>query len=89
MLTKTQQIDNITIDENNIVHVRTATVIAEDNKELSRAYHRNTLSPGADLSEQDLRVVAIATAAWNFAAIRDIPNVQNDPNNIEWPAEPT
>ncbi len=88
MLTKTQQIDNITIDENNIVHVRTATVIAEDNKELSRAYHRNTLSPGADLSEQDLRVVAIATAAWNFAEIRDIPNVQNDPSNIEWPIEP-
>jgi len=21
--------------------------------------------------------------------LRDIPNVQNDPNNIEWPAEPT
>lgn len=67
MLTKTQQIDNITIDENNIVHVRTTTVIAEDGKELSRTYHRNTLSPGADISEQDPRVVAIATAAWNFA----------------------
>ena len=22
-------------------------------------------------------------------SLRDIPNVQNDPNNIEWPAEPT
>jgi hypothetical protein len=66
MLTKTQQIDNITVDANNIVHVRTVTVIAEDGVELSRSYHRNTLSPGDDLSEQDPRVVAIATAAWNF-----------------------
>ena len=68
MLTKTQQIDNITVDENNIVHVRTATVIAEDGAELSRTYHRNTLSPGDDLSEQDPRVVAIATAVWGITA---------------------
>ena len=68
MITKEIAIDQITVDENNIVHVRTATVIAEDGKELSRTYHRNTLSPGADISEQDPRVVAIATAAWTFAA---------------------
>ena len=68
MLTKTQQVDNITVDENNIVHVRMATVIAEDGVELSRTYHRNTLSPGDDLSGQDPRVTAIATAAWNLAA---------------------
>jgi hypothetical protein len=64
MLTKTQQVDNITVDANNIVHVRTVTVIAEDGVELSRSYHRNTLSPGDDLSEQDPRVVAIASAVW-------------------------
>jgi hypothetical protein len=64
MLTKTQQIDNITVDANNIVHVRTATLIVEDGAELSRTYHRNTLSPGDDLSEQDPRVVAVASAVW-------------------------
>ena len=73
MLTKTQQIDNIMIDENNIVHVRVATMIAEDGVELSRAYHRHTLSPGADLSEQDPRVVAIATAVWSLLATPESP----------------
>jgi hypothetical protein len=68
MLTKTQQVDNISVGENNIVHVRTATVIAEDGVELSRTYHRHTLSPGDDLSEQDPRVVAIATAVWCITA---------------------
>jgi hypothetical protein len=64
MLTKTQYIDNITVTENNTVHVRAVTVITEDDQELSRTYHRRTLSPGDDLSEEDPRVVAIAAAAW-------------------------
>lgn len=64
MLNKTQQVDNITVTENNIVLVRTVTVISEDGVELSRAYHRHTLSPGDDLSGEDPRVAAIAAAAW-------------------------
>jgi len=64
MITKTQIVDSITVDEGNIVHVRTATVIQEDGTELSRAYHRHTLAPGDSLNEQDPRVVAIATAVW-------------------------
>lgn len=64
MLNKTQQVDNITVTENNVVLVRTVTVISEDGVELSRTYHRHTLSPGDDLSEEDPRVAAIAAAAW-------------------------
>lgn len=64
MITKTQLVDNITVDEGNVVHVRTATVIQEDGTELSRTYHRHTLAPGDSLDEQDPRVVAIATAVW-------------------------
>ena len=64
MITKTQLVDNITVDENNIVHVRTATVIQEDGTELSRSYHRSTLAPGDSLTDQDPRVIAIANAAW-------------------------
>ena len=64
MITKTQIVDSITVDEGNIVHVRTATVIHEDGTELSRTYHRHTLAPGDSLDAQDPRVVAIATAVW-------------------------
>ena len=67
MITKTQIVDSITVDENNVVHVRTATVIAEDGAELSRTYHRHTLSPGDNLDEQDLRVVAVATSVWDLS----------------------
>lgn len=64
MLTKTTQVDNISADINSVIHVRTATVIEEDGTELSRAYHRHTLAPGADLTGQDARVVAIANSLW-------------------------
>ena len=64
MITKTQTVDNITVDGNNVVHVRVATVIQEDGTELSKSYHRSTLAPGDSLTDQDPRVVAIANAAW-------------------------
>ena len=73
MITKTQIVDSITVDENNVVHVRTATVIEEDGTELSRAYHRHTLSPGDSLIEQDPRVVAIANAVWSLLATPESP----------------
>ena len=64
MITKTQIVDSITVDESNIIHVRTSTVIQEDGTELSRSYHRHTLAMGDDLTDQDPRVVAIANAVW-------------------------
>jgi len=66
MITKTQIVDSITVDENNVVHVRTSTVIEEDGTELSRTYHRHTLSLGDSLDNQDPRVVAIASAVWSL-----------------------
>ena len=56
------------------VQVRTATVIKEDGKELTRSFHRKVLVPGTldasdnlvdtDLSKEDADVKAIAEAAW-------------------------
>ena len=73
MITKTQIVDSITVDGNNVVHVRMATVIQEDGTELSRTYHRHTLSPGDSLIEQDPRVVAIAAAVWSLLATPEAP----------------
>lgn len=67
MIIKTQIVDSITVDEGNVVHVRTATVVAEDGAELSRSYHRHTLAPGESLVGQDARVIAIANAVWTPA----------------------
>jgi hypothetical protein len=63
-LTKEVVIDKIEVLESGVIQVRQATRILEDNVVLSTSYHRHVLSPGADLTNEDPKVVAIATAAW-------------------------
>ena len=63
-LTKTTNIDQITVTENGTVLYREATRIMEDGNVLSTSYHRTSLQPGQDLTGQPSNVVAIANAAW-------------------------
>ena len=78
-LTKTTENDKIEVVNKWNVQVRTATVIKEDGKELSRSFHRKVLVPGTlkggsgsdkddlvntDISGEDADVQAIANAAW-------------------------
>ena len=64
-LNKSTAVDLIEVVGTNI-QVRTATIIKEDDTELSRSFHRHVLQPGDDLTEQDPKVVAIATAVWSL-----------------------
>jgi DNA-binding transcriptional LysR family regulator len=64
MLTKQVKIDQITVTENGIVLYREATSIMEDGAELSKTYHRSSLTPGQDLAGVPDNVVAICNAAW-------------------------
>jgi hypothetical protein len=73
-LTKTTENDKIEVVNKWNIQVRNATVIKEDDKELTRTYHRKVLTPGTldasdnlvdtDLSGEDADVKAIAEAAW-------------------------
>jgi len=63
-LTKETIVDRIEVLEMGQVQVRTATRVLEDGTQLSQSYHRHVLAPGADLSGQDAKVAAIATATW-------------------------
>ena len=63
-LTKQTVIDQITITENGIVLYREATRIMEDGKEISKSYHRTSLTPAQELTGQPANVVAICNAAW-------------------------
>ena len=63
-LTKTTNIDQITVTENGIVLYREATRILEDGVELSKTYHRTSLAPASDLTNVPDNVVAIANVAW-------------------------
>ena len=63
-LTKETVVDKIEVLEKGQVQVRTATRVLEDGVALSSSFHRHVLAPGDDLTEQDTRVSAIATATW-------------------------
>lgn len=63
-LEKTKSVDQITVTENGIVLYREATRILEDGNEISKTYHRTSLTPGQDLTDQPANVVAICNVAW-------------------------
>ena len=73
-LTKSTENDKIEVVQKWNVQVRTATVIKEDDKELSRAFNRKVLVPGTldasdnlvdtNLSGEDADVKAVAEAVW-------------------------
>lgn len=63
-LTKETAVDQITVTENGIVLVREATRIMEDGVQLSQTYHRTSLTPAQDLTNQPANVVAICNVAW-------------------------
>lgn len=68
-LTKTTVVDQITVVENGIVLYREATRIMEDGNEISKTYHRTSLTPGQDLTGQPDNVVAICNVAWTQEVI--------------------
>ena len=63
-LTEKTIIDKVELIENNSIQVRTATVIEKDGTELTRTFHRHVVAPGADITNEDPKVQAIANAIW-------------------------
>ena len=64
-LTNTEIVDKVEVVDNGLfsmVQVRTATVIKEDDTELSRSYHRHVVSPADDWSDESDKVKAICDA---------------------------
>ncbi len=68
-LTKEIVVDKIEVMELGHIQVRTATRVLEDGVQLSSSFHRHVLAPGDDLSDQDEKVSAIATATWTPAVV--------------------
>ena len=69
-------VDKIEVIESGVVQVRSATRVMEDGVELSSSFHRTVLEPSTkasgswadtDISGEDARVQAIATATWTDA----------------------
>ena len=75
-LTKETVADKIEVAEDGRISVRTATRVMEDGVELSSSFHRHWVKPSVktddtwadtDISGEDARVQAIATATWTSA----------------------
>ena len=68
-LSKEINIDKIEIVENGTVQVRQVTKIIEDGNELSKSFHRWSIAPGQDYSDQPDNVKAICAVAHTPAVI--------------------
>jgi hypothetical protein len=49
---------------NQVIQVRTTTVVEEDGIELARNHHRHVVVPGQDLTGEAAEVQAIASVLW-------------------------
>jgi hypothetical protein len=64
-ITKETQIGKIeVVGKYKSVQVRTDIVVMEDNEELSRKYHRHSLMPDADITNEHPQVQAVCNAVW-------------------------
>ena len=68
-ITKTTTVDQITVQENGSIFYREATRIMEDGSELTKTYHRSSLTPAQDLTGVPANVVAICNTAWTAEVI--------------------
>ena len=73
-LSKETVVDQITVTENGIILCREATRIMEDGNQLSQTYHRTSLIPGQDLTDQPANVAAICNATWTPEVIAAYKN---------------
>lgn len=71
-LTKTTQNDKIEVLNlaagYPVIQVRKAIIISENGVEINRSFQRHSLTPDADLTQEDADVSAIATVAFTDAA---------------------
>ena len=75
-LQETKTIDQITVTENGIVLYREATRITRDGEQIAQTFHRTSLIPGQDLTDQPDNVSAIAKAAWTPAVVAAYKDAQ-------------
>jgi hypothetical protein len=78
-ITKEKVIDQITVTENGIILYREATRIMEDGTELTKTYHRNSLTPDQDLTDVPEKVVAICNTAWTQDVVAAYQNSIKEP----------
>ena len=57
-------VDKIEVLLNGCIQVRRRDQILKDGVEVASSFHRHVIVPGADVSNEDDRVAAVATTLW-------------------------
>jgi hypothetical protein len=68
-LEKQSYVDMIEVLNNSIVHVRVKTVISDNGNQIDESYHRRTISPGDDYSQETEKVQVVCSNAHTPEAI--------------------
>ena len=67
-ITKETEISKIeVVGQYKHIQVKTDTVIKEDDKEISRSFHRRVLHPDSDISGEHADVQAVCNTVWTDA----------------------
>ena len=56
---------------NQVIQLRTATIVLKDGEEVGRQYHREVFAPGDDVQSAPQEVQDIATALWVPSVVAD------------------
>ena len=82
-ITKETQIGKIeVVGKYKFVQVRTDTVVIEDGEELSRKYHRHSLAPDANITNEHADVQAVCNAVWTQDVKDAYATFKANQNNI-------
>jgi hypothetical protein len=63
-------VDKIEVLLDGCIQVRTRNQILKDGVEVASTFHRHVVVPGDDVSKEDPRVAAVATATWTDKVVR-------------------
>ena len=83
-LKEISEIDQITVLSDGQMLLRTANIISRDGVEIAKAYHREVIRPGQDVSGHSGRVREIAAVVHSAAVIKaflDTTNAAIQPPN--------
>ena len=64
-------VDKIEVLLNGCIQVRRRDQILKNGVEVASTFHRHVIAPGADVSNEDERVAAIANATWTEEVVAE------------------
>ncbi len=82
MITKRYE-QQIEVEENGCIGVRDATIVVIDGVDSPPKFHRKVLEPGSDVTNESVRINAVAPAVWTSAVVAARAAFLADPEAVD------